>query len=199
MEETQNKAVRKIRKIKRIRQTVEQPITYGIPRKVNMESDVQDILQPNDNLYENNGDAENIKFITEEDLYKAQSSETISSYLKNKTILLLLILASLIGAVIGALFFSGTNTPKGRGLDGVIFNQDVPPGRSRCGLVTPNQGCVLYLMNYKTQEISGRDFFTTAAQWTNRPRYLIETSNLHYTNVRIKPGYIAQINIPPNN
>lgn len=198
MVETQSKGIRKIRKIKRVRQLSDQPATYGMPSKVNVGYTPQNIVQQNETVYENNGEAENIKFITEDDLYPAQQTESISFYLKNKTIMLMLILAGLIGAVIGALLLGGQSTPKGRGLDGVIFNQDVPPGRSRCGLVAPNQGCVLYLMNHRTQEISGRDFFTTAAQWMNRPRYLIETSNLHYTNVRIKPGYIAQINIPPN-
>jgi len=87
-------------------------------------------------------------------------------------------------------------TQASRGLDGIVFNPDVPAGKSRCGLVEPHQGCVLYIMNPKNQEVTGKDFYTTAAKWTGRERYLIDTSNMHYASTRIKPGYIAQIYVP---
>ncbi|MCI5634316.1 MAG: hypothetical protein MR350_02535 [Alphaproteobacteria bacterium] len=195
MEENQFKnAPRKIRKIKRPRAPENQPATYGVPEKISVQ---QNSLQNEtaENYYDNNGDAENIHFITDEELMP-QEPETVTYFLKNKTVLLMLVLAALFGVVLGSTLFSTQETAK-KGLDGVVVNSDVPVGRSRCGLVEPHQGCVLYIMNPRNQEVTGKDFFATAAQWTRRERYLIETGNMHYSSKRIRPGYIAQINIPP--
>ena len=192
---------RKIRKIKRVRPAAPQPQAYGMPSKVNYAEPIQPAPQDQDDLpleayFGDNGDSENIRFVTDEDV-APQDQETIGYFFRNKTVLLLLALFTLFGIIIGATMFSQKQAARGRGLDGVVFNQDVPAGRSRCGLVEPHQGCVLYIMNPKNQEVTGRDFFATAAQWTKRQRYLIDTGNMRYSNVRIKPGYIAQINIPP--
>lgn len=195
MEENQFKnAPRKIRKIKRPRAPENHPATYGVPEKISVP---QNSLQNEtaENYYDNNGDAENIHFITDEELMP-QEPETVTYFLKNKTVLLMLVLAALFGVVLGSTLFSTQETAK-KGLDGVVVNSDVPVGRSRCGLVEPHQGCVLYIMNPRNQEVTGKDFFATAAQWTRRERYLIETGNMHYSSKRIRPGYIAQINIPP--
>ena len=195
MEENQfNNAPRKIRKIKRPRVPEKQPTTYGVPEKI---SEPQNSLQSEtvENYYDANGDAENIRFVTDEDLMP-QEPETVTYFLKNKTVLLMLVLATLFGTVLGSTMFSTQETAK-KGLDGVVVNSDVPVGRSRCGLVEPHQGCVLYIMNPRNQEVTGKDFFATAAQWTHRERYLIDTGNMHYSSKRIRPGYIAQINIPP--
>ncbi len=205
MEENQiPNAPRKLRKIKRPRPLDNQPVSFGTPSKVNFNETSPNQEQHSDeildeNYFANNGDAENIRFITEEEeqVQYYNNSESIADLLKNKTIILMLVLASLFGLVIGTTFFSGEQTTSKKGLDGVVFNSDVPAGRSRCGLVEPHQGCVLYIMNPKNQEVMGRDFYTTAAQWTQRERYLIETGNMHYSSTRIKPGFIAQINIPP--
>ena len=188
---------RKIRKIKRVRSTENKTSSFGLPTKVNAVSKENNSAfeDSGENYFANNGSAENIRFVTEDDF---QSAETVTlSYLfKDKTVWLLLILAALIGMIIGTFMF-GKKTVANRGLDGVVINSDVPAGRNRCGLVEPHQGCVLYIMNPRNQEVTGKDFYSTAAQWTQRQRYLIETGNMHYSNVRIKPGYIAQINIPP--
>ncbi|MDO4162696.1 MAG: hypothetical protein Q4D80_06835 [Pseudomonadota bacterium] len=196
MEENQfNNAPRKIRKIKRPRPTENQPGTYGVPEKISSlpQAGGQEHIE---NYYDNNGSAENIRFVTDEDFLPEQEPETVAALLKNKSVLLMLVLAVIFGTVLGSTMFSTQETTK-RGLEGVVVNSDVPVGRSRCGLVEPHQGCVLYIMNPKNQEVTGKDFFATAAQWTRRERYLIETGNMRYSSKRIKPGYIAQINIPP--
>lgn len=196
MEENQfNNAPRKIRKIKRPRMPENQPATYGVPEKIsalpqaNSEEHVE-------NYYDDNGSAENIRFVTDEDFIPQQEPENITALLKNKRVLLLLTLTLIFGLIAGSTLFSTQETAK-KGLEGVVINSDVPVGRSRCGLVEPHQGCVLYIMNPRNQEVTGKDFFATAAQWTHRERYLIETGNMHYSSKRIRPGFIAQINIPP--
>ncbi len=205
-------APRKIRKIKRVRPITQAQTSYGMPSKVNaaptpsepqypegpvgFEPELPPQVETNESYYANNGDAENIRFVTEEELQGAKT-ETIADLLKNKTVILMLILAAIIGMILGTFIFAGKQTTKSRGLDGVVVNPDVPAGRSRCGLVEPHQGCVLYIMNASRQEVTGKTFYTTAAEWTKRQRYLIETGNMNYSSVRIKPGYIAQINIPP--
>ncbi len=197
MEENQNTNMpRKIRKIKRVRPS-SNVSSFGLPTKMNAVTTDNDSAfgSGDDNYFANNGEAENIRFVTEDDL-QTQEAMTLSYILKNKTVLLLLALAALIGMMIGTFMF-GKKTVSNRGLDGVVINSDVPAGRNRCGLVEPHQGCVLYIMNPRNQEVTGKDFYSTAAQWTQRQRYLIETGNMHYSNTRIKPGYIAQINIPP--
>lgn len=190
---------RKLRKIKRPRMPENQPGSYGVPEKVNLpQTNNHQEYKPEyetENYFDNNGEAENIRFITEEDLAPAES-ESITVLMRNKTVLMLLGIAAIFGLIIGSTFFSTKETAK-RGLEGVVVNTDVPAGRSRCGLVEPHQGCVLYIMNPKNQTVTGKDFFTTAAQWTNRQRYLIETGNMHYSSKQIRPGNIAQINIPP--
>ena len=190
----------KIRKIKRVRPAAPQPTAYGMPSKVNYTAPTKPHTEedlPLEAYFNESSAAENINFVTDEDVLPPQQQETIGYFLHNKTVLLLLALFTLFGIIIGSTMFSKKQTARGRGLDGVVFNQDVPAGRSRCGLVEPHQGCVLYIMNPKNQEVLGKDFFATAAQWTKRQRYLIDTGNMRYSNVRIKPGYIAQINIPP--
>ena len=151
---------------------------------------------PTDNYYNSRNGAENIKIADDDELI-SREPETISDVMKNKTVMMLMILAALIGAVSSYLFAASKGNSSGTGLDGIVLNQDVPPGRNRCGLVEKRQGCVLYIMNPKNIEVTARDFYATAAKWTERERYLIETGNMHYASTRIKPGYIAQINIPP--
>ena len=118
---------------------------------------------------------------------------------KNKVFIIALA-CLLVGLVVGKLFF-GSSTSKivQNGLQGVIMNPEVPQGRSRCGVAETTQGCVLYLMNPERRELNGRDFYDFASQLTKRPRFVIETGNIRYSSVKIKPGFIAQINIPPLN
>lgn len=193
---------RKLRKIKRVKAQVPQgqPMNFGAPTKVNYQDPSQQSSSffdnnGNDVIYDNNGDAENIHFITEEEMMP-HDSDSLKEILQNKNVLILLMIACLIGAMLGYMSAPKSSTVAGRGLEGVVANKDVPKGRSRCGLVEPNQACVLYIMNPKTQDVSGKEFYTIAAKWTGRERYMIETSNMHYGAQRIKPGAIAQINIP---
>jgi len=192
------KRPRKLLKIKRSR-PVEAPMhSLGMPTKVNTiigeGSDYSEIAK-NENYFADSGEAENIRFITEEEVNPMQV-ESIKTYLQNKTVLMLMLIAVMVGGIFVHMLSPAPKDQANRTLDGIVFNQDVPPGKSRCGLVEPHQGCILYIMNPKNQEVSGKDFFTTAAKWTGRERYLIDTSNIHYAGTRIKPGYIAQIYIP---
>ncbi|MBR1600198.1 MAG: hypothetical protein IJ677_01315 [Alphaproteobacteria bacterium] len=199
MEKENNiKRPRKLLKIKRSRPLENPPASFGMPTKVNTilgENSEYRELSNNENYFADNGDAENIHFVTEEELATA-TPDSIKVYLQNKTVLMMLIIAAMIGAIFSYMLTPTQQTQASRGLDGIVFNPDVPAGKSRCGLVEPHQGCVLYIMNPKNQEVTGKDFYTTAAKWTGRERYLIDTSNMHYASTRIKPGYIAQIYVP---
>lgn len=148
-----------------------------------------------DALYTQNNGVENIRFISSESGNTLQTNN-ISELIKNKTILLLMGISALFGIFIGAGTFSSSESSK-HGLDWVVANSDVPAGRSRCGLVDTHQGCVLYIMNPEKRNVTGKDFYSVAAKWTKRERYQIETGNMHYGSKQIKPGHIAQINIPP--
>ena len=116
-------------------------------------------------------------------------------YIKKSIFYVSIALCFLIGIFIGKSLFA-TQTIEKHGLEGVVINQDVPAGRPRCGRTDKSQACVFYVMNWYKQELNGRDFYKLAAQLTNREEYMIETDNLLYANVKIKPGYIAQLNIP---
>ncbi len=101
-----------------------------------------------------------------------------------------------VGFMFAKLFFAQQTIVRD-GLQGVVFNPEVPRGRARCGVAERTQGCVLYIMNPQRQELSGRDFYDLASQLTSRQRFVIETGNMRYSNVKIRPGDIAQLNIPP--
>lgn len=102
----------------------------------------------------------------------------------------------LLGLLIGKLMFSNSTVVRS-GLSGVIANPEVPKGRARCGVAEKTQGCVLYIMNPQRQDLYARDFYDLASQLTGRQRFVIETGNMRYSNVRIAPGEIGQFNIPP--
>lgn len=117
------------------------------------------------------------------------------NYVKKKVMFMAAGLCLVIGLLIGKVFFASTETTN-YGLEGVVTNPDVPDGRPRCGLTDKSQACVFYLMNWYKQELNGRDFYKLAAQLTGREEYMIETDNLRYATVKIKPGNFAQLNIP---
>lgn len=102
----------------------------------------------------------------------------------------------LFGIMFAKIFLSGPTTVQ-NGLQGVVINSEVPRGRARCGVAEKTQGCVLYIMNPQRQDLNGRDFYDLAAQLTGRQRFMIETGNMRYSSIKIKPGEIAQLNIPP--
>ncbi len=104
----------------------------------------------------------------------------------------------LFGIILGAFMGGGdscSNQPAG--LTGVIANPEVPRGRMRCGIAEKGQGCVLYLMNYQRRDVQAKDFYPLVAQMTGVQRFQIETGNMRYAYTTIKPGYIAQFNVPP--
>lgn len=192
------KRPRKLMKIKRVRPAEPPRASFGVPTKVNDiigEDSEYNELSTNENYFADNGQAENIRFVTDEDMLPV-AQDSIKDYLHNKTVLMMLLIATMIGAILAYMMAPSQQTQACRGLDGIVTNPDVPAGKSRCGLVEPHQGCVLYIMNPKNQEVTGKDFYNTAAKWTNREPYLINTSNMHYSSTRIKPGYIAQIYVP---
>ena len=99
----------------------------------------------------------------------------------------------------GALGFwaSMLQDKSGGSMPGVVYNMEIPKGRPRCGIAQKGQGCVLYIMNAQRREVDGRDFFSMAADILNIPKFQIETANIRYATVRIPPGYIALLNVPP--
>lgn len=111
-------------------------------------------------------------------------------------VILISAIVFVLGIVSAKLFFSDEKIVKD-GLQGVVINPEVPRGRPRCGVAEKTQGCVLYIMNPQRQELNARDFYDLAAQLTGRQKFVIETGNIRYSNTKIKPGAIAQINIPP--
>ena len=192
------KRPRKLLKVKRSRPVEPPRASFGVPSKVNTligeNSEFREISS-HENYFADNGDAENIKFVTDEDLLPA-NRDSLKSYLQNKTVIMLMLIAAMLGAVFSYMLAPTQQSQASRGLDGIVYNPDVPAGKSRCGLAEPHQACVLYIMNSQNREVNGKDFYNVAAKWTNREPYLINTNNMKYSSMRIKPGYIAQIYIP---
>lgn len=120
----------------------------------------------------------------------------IPAWLNTKIFVAAAVLCLAIGLLVGKLVFSQSTVVR-NGLQGVVVNSEVPRGRARCGVAERSQGCVLYIMNPQKQEMSAKDFYDLASQMTGRQRFMIETGNMRYANSRIKPGDIAQLNIPP--
>ncbi len=118
-----------------------------------------------------------------------------TSYVKKNILYIAAVFCLFVGLFIGKAFFS-SQTIENRGLEGIVANPDIPAGRPRCGLTDKSQACVFYLMNWEKQELNGRDFYKLAAYFTGREEYMIETENLRYATVKIKPGDFAQLNIP---
>ena len=139
------------------------------------------------------------KFINEEDLLqenpiKAQPLSIKDFY--NKASIIAAICAFFVGIFFAKIFLPSAKIVRD-GLQGIVVNSEVPKGRARCGVAERTQGCVLYIMNPQRQELNASDFYDLAAQLTGRQRFIIETGNMRYSNKRIKPGEIAQFNIPP--
>ena len=118
-----------------------------------------------------------------------------NGYVKKNVVVIFALLFLFIGVFVGKTLFSSQKIET-HGLEGVVVNPDIPSGRPRCGLTAKNQACVFYLMNWYRQELNGRDFYKMAADLTGREKYMIESDNLRYANIKIKPGHFAQLNIP---
>lgn len=131
----------------------------------------------------------------EEDAGDEEILQEDTSYVKKNILYIAAGICFFIGLFIGKTLFA-TQTIENHGLEGIVANPDIPAGRPRCGLTDKSQACVFYLMNWEKQELNGRDFYKLAAYFTGREEYMIETENLRYATVKIKPGDFAQLNIP---
>lgn len=140
------------------------------------------------------------QFLEEEDFEPQSDSSFLSSdlpaYLNKKVLIILGLVIFFMGIVTSKLLFSEQKVIR-NGLQGVVINAEVPRGRARCGVAEKTQGCVLYIMNPQRQELNARDFYDLASQLTGRQRFVIETGNMRYSNTKIRPGEIVQLNIPP--
>ncbi len=140
------------------------------------------------------------RFISEEDVLREQAALKGKGFLTqmttNKNALIIAGIAFVVGILFAKIFLSSAKVVRD-GLQGVVVNTEVPRGRARCGVAERTQGCVLYIMNPQRQELNASDFYDLAAQLTGRQRFIIETGNMRYSNRKIKPGEIAQFNIPP--
>lgn len=138
------------------------------------------------------------QFVTDEDLTITRDKfKFMVGNLFTLNAVIIIGVAALFFGFITAKIFSGGEKVVQDGLQGVVINQEVPRGRARCGVAERTQGCVLYIMNPQRQELNARDFYDLASQLTGRQKFVIETGNIRYSNVKIKPGAIAQFNIPP--
>lgn len=145
------------------------------------------------NSYVLDGLPPELDYMTDENVEEEYVSD--SGYVKKSVVYIASAICLLGGLFIGKAFFAEQKV-ENYGLEGVVANPDVPTGRPRCGLTDKSQACIFYMLNWYKQELNGRDFYKLAAQLTGREEYMIETDNLRYANVKIKPGHFAQLNIP---
>jgi len=138
------------------------------------------------------------QFIEEEDdiADDYEGSSNLPAFLNKKVLVLIGCVIFFLGFLTSKLLFTEQKVVR-NGLQGVVVNPEVPRGRARCGVAERTQGCVLYLMNPQRQELNARDFYDLASQLTGRQRFVIETGNMRYSNTKIRPGDIVQLNIPP--
>lgn len=118
------------------------------------------------------------------------------AFIKTKVLLPLFFIFIICGGVMGFVVGAMQNRSNSE-LPGVVYNAEIPKGRPRCGIAQKGQGCVLYLMNAQRREIEAKEFFSMAADVLGVPKFQIETANIRYATMRIPPGYIALLNIPP--
>lgn len=139
-------------------------------------------------------------FLNDEDIEEPQPSLKdkfmVGNLFTSTAIAAAAVLFTIFGIFFAKVFLTAPATVQ-NGLQGVVINSEVPRGRARCGVAEKTQGCVLYIMNPQRQDLSGRDFYDLAAQLTGRQRFMIETGNMRYASTKIRPGEIAQLNIPP--
>lgn len=140
--------------------------------------------------------------VDDEDILEDQEPQSLKErfIVGNLYTKMTVIATAVVGLVCGIIFAKIFLTPPTlvqNGLQGVVVNAEVPRGKARCGVAEKTQGCVLYIMNPQRQELNGRDFYDLAAQLSGRQRFMIETGNMRYASVKIRPGEVAQINIPP--
>jgi len=137
--------------------------------------------QPTDDLYANNF---------------AADLKLPPKVLQTKVMGSILAAIFLFGMMMGCAMFGGGSKTVVQGLTDVVLNPDIPAYVRRCGQTDPNRECVLYIMNNKTFDRLGSDFFQEAQNMTDVQKYAIQLRNVRYANALIRPGYIAQIYIP---
>ena len=121
-------------------------------------------------------------------------------FLKVKSVIALLCCCLFIGIFLGFILFSPKdNNPRQDQftIGYIVKNPEVPSNRGRCGAVEQTSGCVLYVQNNKRRELDAKEFYQIVEQLSGLNRFQIETANMRYAHKSIKPGYIAQFNIPP--
>ena len=210
---------RKLRKIKR-------PIRHIVPgnplppqRQINMDENLDDLLDNQLNLPVLNATGAKVSEQTEKNIQSEQRGQRqqsprfindsdllseprfvdqlmVGNLFTLKGVVVLIGVVFILTMLIGKFVLGGKTIVKD-GLQGVVINVEVPKGRARCGVAERTQGCVLYVMNPQRQDLQGRDFYDLASQLTGRQRFVIETGNMRYSSVKIRPGELAQINIPP--
>jgi len=119
------------------------------------------------------------------------------AFVKTKVLLPLFMFLLAFGGVAGYFAASVLQSGAENELPGVVTNAEIPKGRPRCGIAQKGQGCVLYLMNARRREVEAKDFFSMASDILGVPKFQIETANIRYATMRIPPGYIALLNVPP--
>ena len=173
---------------------VQQPESMSLTAISNQDIDFADAFEDQQSYENMNEGMQNF----DDDDYEPRSGFSLLLYEQPAKLLVLVsIIFFIFGFGIAKLISSSSTQTVREGLQGVVVNPEVPKGRARCGLVDRTQGCVMYIMNPQRQEVNARDFYDLAAQLTGRQRFVIDTSNMRYSNTKIRPGAIAQINIPP--
>ncbi len=119
------------------------------------------------------------------------------SILQTKVMVGVLCTVLFFGMMLGCTMSGGGGQTHTQGLTGVVLNPEVPANRQRCGIAERTQGCVLYLQNPSRRDREARDFYQEASRMTGVASYTIELGNIEYATSIIRPGWIAQINIPP--
>lgn len=119
--------------------------------------------------------------------------------LQTKMVFPIFIAIFICGLLFGKIFMGeSTKISTQIGLTGVVTNDELKnTKRQRCGIAERTSGCILYIMNATRVDRVGRDFYKDAARITGVPEYTIELGNIEYGGAIIRPGQIAQINIPP--
>ena len=141
-------------------------------------------------------DADEEEFVNPYDKNFASDLGLPPAFVRTPMMLFFFMLFTVVGAGLG--FFYGTMDSRGADeLPGVVTNAEIPKGRPRCGIAQKGQGCVFYVMNAQRREMEARDFFGIASDMLQIPKFQIETANIRYATMRIPPGYIALLNIPP--
>ncbi len=190
---------RRLRKIKRPKQQNKPLIVADTQNEFRQQSYAlqPDSYNQSQDFQENSDVPSYVEEPSDESLsYQKHNVFYLANMMEKKTVIGIAVACLCFGLLLGKFFFSGAQVVQ-NGLQGVVINPEVPKGRSRCGVAEKMQGCVLYVMNPQRQELNGRDFYDLASQLTGRQRFVIETGNMRYSNVKIKPGSIAQLNIPP--